>query len=136
MAWGFFGEHREGSLINLILSIVVVGRVFVARGAVAEIPFKFVVLEIDFGKESDGFHGTILQGVVLHDDVVVDDKGGVEVGGLRADHVGVTSRLAEAIHMGVETIGAGDVVYVVADVHSCETVIIIAIDAGEVEGRD
>ena len=79
-------------------------RVLVARCAVAKIPNKFVVRNVDFHMEIDGQVGTIVVIVVRQHQFVVELEARTQVDGIRADQVSVTLGIAEAVHMGVETV--------------------------------
>ena len=103
--------------------IGVVGRIVGAGGTVAEVPKDIILGIVDFGAESRFFLGAEGVDPARHHGFVVDGQGGAEVLGVGADHIGIAFGVAEAIHVGIEAIGAGQVMRVVGDFLSKEKVL-------------
>ena len=132
-----FGGDGERDLIQAVVVVAVEGGDVVAvRRAVAEIPFKLEVLVVDFRPEGDGAKGAAVYGVVLLDGLAVDEDCGRQVGGGGAHQIGIAFGVAKAVDVGVEPIVAGDAVHAVADVQPRVAVVVVAVDAMEVGGRD
>ena len=77
-------------------------RVVGTGGAVAKVPHKVVIDEIDVGFKSNVSRNAIGDGVIGVDDLFVDCNGGRQVGGFRSYHIGITRCLTKTIDMGIE----------------------------------
>ena len=102
------------------------GRVGGTGRTIAKAPFEGIVFRVDLGKERHGFFGTIGVGLIGLDEDVVDGDAGAEVDGIGAYQISVSPGAAKAVDVGVEAIGARDVVRAMRNVSLCKAVSIIA----------
>ena len=88
------------------------------------VPLEGVCGGVDIGQESHVFFCAVGEAFVRFDTDVVDGDARTEVDGIGAYHVGIATGIAESVNVGVDAVGAGQMMHAMADFFSEERVIL------------